>query len=442
MNAWEPTLASAARALVVALVCAALALRIAPKVRSMSPTSRGLMFGVAALAFFTPTMLAGYGWLAELIRWPARSVPRELIYLLALIIRFTPVAGLALWLAPPGPSEAGLHARRLANRATFAWKLRESGPAPWLAAGIVFLFAFQEFDLATSWGINAWTVTLFDAQIGGFPLASSLRFAIAPLAVQSCVLIPLLLGIRRLRPGRFADRSNKSPTPFAGVTFHGVLPLLAFLILPGVLVLNLGREALRTWWEAPSMVREMGHAVVSAGISTLLAWNLATIIPPRLRVLAVLPGILGPLLLGLCLLGVFLPFPALNGSVIPWLAGLTLHLLPYAILARVLLDRGARRIPLHAAHLARTGVIAWTHSRLPGLVAGVLLFCVAYSDFTLGGLLAPPQFTTIFPRVFNLMHYGQSAVLSFTVLVAVLVPLGFLGLTTACARLYFARRAR
>ena len=57
-------------------------------------------------------------------------------------------------------------------------------------------------------------------------------------------------------------------------------------------------------------------------------------------------------------------------------------------------------------------------------------------------LLAPPQFPTIFPRVFNLMHYGQSSVLSFTVLVAIVTPVACAALTLLLLRRYVRHRAR
>ncbi|MEO6740259.1 MAG: hypothetical protein ABIP20_08405, partial [Chthoniobacteraceae bacterium] len=84
----------------------------------------------------------------------------------------------------------------------------------------------------------------------------------------------------------------------------------------------------------------------------------------------------------------------------------------------------------------------WTLSRGPAAGAVLLLFGVAYGDFTIGALLAPPQFTTVFARIFNLMHYGQNALLSASVFIAVATPLLCLWLTRRLLRLYVARRVR
>ena len=48
---------------------------------------------------------------------------------------------------------------------------------------------------------------------------------------------------------------------------------------------------------------------------------------------------------------------------------------------------------------------------------------------TASSLLAPVGTTTVFARLYNLMHYGQSQVLSALVCLSVIVPLALL----ACA---------
>jgi ABC-type Fe3+ transport system permease subunit len=80
--------------------------------------------------------------------------------------------------------------------------------------------------------------------------------------------------------------------------------------------------------------------------------------------------------------------------------------------------------------------VQWSLSHAPACGAWALLFGVAYGDFTAGTLLAPPQFTPVFARILNLMHYGQSAVLSASVFVAVMVPLAGLWLTRFLLRAY------
>jgi ABC-type Fe3+ transport system permease subunit len=154
------------------------------------------------------------------------------------------------------------------------------------------------------------------------------------------------------------------------------------------------------------------------------------------------PGLLGTLLLGLFVLAVLQFASGAAGSVAPWLLALTLALLPFALLLRLMLETGTQRAGLHVARMAGARAMQWTLWRERAISAWLLLFCLGYSDFTLSTLLAPPQFPTIFPRVFNLMHYGQSAVLSFSVFVAILAPLATAALTLLLLRHYVRSRVR
>ncbi|MFO1021153.1 MAG: hypothetical protein U0903_10710 [Planctomycetales bacterium] len=61
----------------------------------------------------------------------------------------------------------------------------------------MFLWAYQDFDLASLMGVSSWTVWLFDAQVGGLPLAETLWKTRGPLLLE---LITLGL-ILRLPPG-------------------------------------------------------------------------------------------------------------------------------------------------------------------------------------------------------------------------------------------------
>src|SRR5262249_46000484 len=67
------------------------------------------------------------------------------------------------------------------------------------ATGIMFLLCFQEFELASLIGRPAWTVWLFDAQVGGLALAESLRRALFPVFCQLVVILPLVAIVARAR---------------------------------------------------------------------------------------------------------------------------------------------------------------------------------------------------------------------------------------------------
>jgi hypothetical protein len=75
-------------------------------------------------------------------------------------------------------------------------------------------------------------------------------------------------------------------------------------------------------------------------------------------------------------------------------------------------------------------------------LAVFLLLCWGYFDLTAGSLLAPSSMTPVFVRLYNLMHYGESTVLSAMVAVVMLVPVLLL-LASGCVwRLLSMRQVR
>jgi hypothetical protein len=441
MTVASPTALAATRACVIALLAVPAALRALRWLRGVSPAAARSAFTATALVFFTPAMLAGYGWLPAVARWPGGSVAREIFYCAMLWVRLTPVAVLALWFANPGPGATAAHCIRLAGGGGWRWLTRELGSAPWLAAAVVFLFAFQEFDLATSWGIRSWTVVLFDAQAGGLALGESLRFALPALGVELVVITLLLLGIRVLRP-RSAKQERRIPRgSLAALLPYSAAPVL-FVILPACLVLRLGFDGFAAWIENITLAREMMNSLVLAVVCALLAWLLASLAERRMALLLAAPGMLGTLMLSLLIAAAAQHAGSIGRTAGPLIVALVLQLLPLAFLLRALLAVGTDHTALHIARNAGARSAEWTLAHGPAAGAVLLLFGVAYSDFTASALLAPPQFTTVFVRIFNLMHYGQGAVLSAAVFIAVATPLLCLWLTRHLLRLYVARRVR
>ncbi len=437
-----PTACACLRALVVALLAVAAALAALRRLRELPAHKLAAYFLAPAVVLLTPTLLAGYGWLSTLLRWPAGSAGREVFYCAMLWLRLMPVALLAMWFAPPGPSAAALHGWRTAGEpGGVKWRLRTLGPSPVIAGSAVFLLAFQEFDLATSWGIRTWTVALFDAQVGGLALSESLRLSALPLLVEILVLAPLLRAARGV-----VARSACLPAADNGVGAAGALSLvknivapLALVLIPAWHILHPSINGFGAWWDSMTLRGELLSSIAVAALSASAAWSFTGLARSRAsRWVLALPGLLGPLLLSLFLLSLFqtAPLHALGGTLVPLLLALTLQLLPLALLLRLLLALGAASAALHTAQLAGARRVQWALSHAPACGAGALLFGVAYGDFTAGALLAPPQFTPVFARILNLMHYGQSAVLSASVFVAVSVPLVGLWLTRFLLRAY------
>jgi ABC-type Fe3+ transport system permease subunit len=71
----------------------------------------------------------------------------------------------------------------------------------------------------------------------------------------------------------------------------------------------------------------------------------------------------------------------------------------------------------------RAGRLRWRLDLRARFWVFFLLFCWAYLELSASAILAPPGHTTAVVRLYNLMHYGRSQVLSAMVLAALLVPL-------------------
>ena len=441
MSLATPTALAATRAIVIALLSVSAALWALRWLRQLSPLATRRAFAATAIVFFTPAMLAGYGWLPTVARWPAGSAAREMFYAAMLCVRFTPVAALALWAANPGPGATAAHCAGLAGCGTGRWRMRELGTAPWLAAGVVFLFAFQEFDLATSWGIRSWTVALFDAQTGGLALRESLRLALPALCVELAVIVPLLIIVGTLRAPK-PERERLIPPGCLPSLLQCTAAPTLFIVLPAWFLLGLGLDGFAPWVRDLTLAREMANSLVLALVCALLAWLLSAFAEKRAALVFAVPGLLGPLLLSLLVLAAVQPFDTIARTALPLMIALVLLLLPLALLLRALLRLGTDARALQIARDSGARAAEWTLSHGPAAGAVLLLFGVAYSDFTAGTLLAPPQFTTVFARIFNLMHYGQGSVLSASLFIAVASPLLCLWLTRRLLRLYVARRVR
>src|SRR5207249_1733823 len=115
-------------------------------------------------------------------------------------------------------------------------------------------------------------------------------------------------------------------------------------------------------------------------------------------------------------------FRAGYDSPLPLLIALTILLLPFALLLRSLLHALRAGSAIHLATLLREasrgglrrngGRLQWELQTRKRFWMGFLLFCWAYFDLTASSLLAPSGMTPVFVRLYNLTHYGQSAVLS------------------------------
>jgi ABC-type Fe3+ transport system permease subunit len=122
--------------------------------------------------------------------------------------------------------------------------------------------------------------------------------------------------------------------------------------------------------------------------------------------------------------------------------GLALGLLPLAALLQLGMRVTQDHTGLHAASLLHARRVHWSLSGRSKVIGVMLLFVLAYADFTVNALLAPPQFTSVTIRLLNLLHYGRSPMLLAMFVVAFAVPVMVALLTMLAARFYSHRLAR
>ena len=445
MSIVEPTLLSLARAAAVSLATLALLLITGPGVGSASRPVRRFFFWIATAALLAPGFASAFIFLKLA---PDAGSGREFRYGLFVWSRCALLPLLVIWLMPPSVSQEAMHCFRQSTASWWRrrlWELRAWGRGLWVGIALVFFFAFQEFEIATTWNMRAWTVSLFDAQTGGLALRESLRLALLPLILQAALIAILAKGFHRDETpaefrGPFTRRASAALAPAMLSVVFCCAPMFFALVLTTQWAWRHGFKAfdIAPW-------REISNSLILSAAATLCAWLIAGWIACRRgwRLVLMLPGLLGPLLSGLLLLALVQasPLHLLRDTAFPAVLGLALILLPYALLLRFGIEATCDRGALHIARSSDARRAVWHLDGWPRLCAVLMLFCFGYGDFTINTLLAPPQFTSVSARLLNLLHYGRSDALMMMFILAFAVPLSVALLTALAARFYPHRRA-
>jgi ABC-type Fe3+ transport system permease subunit len=445
MSIVESTLLSLARATAVSLATLALLLIAGPGVGSASRPVRRFVFWIATAALLAPGFASAFMFLKLA---PDAGSGREFRYGLFVWSRCALLPLLVIWLMPPSVSPEAMHCFRQSTASWWRrrlWELRAWGRGLWVGIALVFFFAFQEFEIATTWNMRAWTVSLFDAQTGGLALRESLRLALLPLILQAALIAMLAKGFHRDETpaefrGPFTGRASAALAPAMLSVVFCCAPMFFALVLTTQWAWRHGFKAfdIAPW-------REISNSLILSAAATLCAWLIAGWIACRRgwRLVLMLPGLLGPLLSGLLLLALVQasPLHLLRDTAFPAVLGLALILLPYALLLRFGIEATCDRGALHIARSSDARRAVWHLDGWPRLCAVLMLFCFGYGDFTINTLLAPPQFTSVSARLLNLLHYGRSDALMMMFILAFAVPLSVALLTALAARFYPHRRA-
>lgn len=444
----------------VAFLSVLLAFPLSSFLRSVSGRFKSFWWLLLVLPYLTPSLLTGYGYTAlflPLMRYPILT---EICYTFLLLIKLAPVATLVLYLYPSAVSPEGVHCYSILRSskracflpATFLFVVRSRLGAVAVAFAVVFLLSFSEFELASLLGAAGWTVKLFDAQTGGFTLAASIQMSLLPLLCEALLLVfTLILLYREMGRGNSSFRAqvNVVDCRFIWAALYLFASSALVTAFPLFVVVSNSVRGFGVLMQNFPILKEIGASALLAVTATFLSYVIAGWLSSgalsgrmrrRLLILALslcAPGLLGALLLSLFILYVF-QMPGLSGAYdtpIPLLLCLLLILLPFAVLLRLLLHSAGQGSAIHAASLMRLSPVRFCRLRAARLVRKIrnrgwlwlvfLLFCIAYFDMTASSVLAPSSMTLVSARLYNLMHYGRSAVLSAMVFVTFLVPFVF-----------------
>ncbi len=418
---------------------------------------RSLAWLLLLVPVVAPRMLTGFGYANFSLSLVPYPVWNELLYAVLLLFMIVPVGTVMCYFAPPAPiSKDAMHCLTLAeSESRFSTALRGPGSQFVAAAGLMFVLAFQEFELASLMGVSSWTVWLFDAQAGGLILTESLRYALLPVLCE--LLIVAATGWIVWKNAGLVARPQEAHRQMTTLGHKAawsylLVSLVLFCCVPWSFILQAAVSGLPQLSNNYTIGNDIVAGCLFAFLATALALALAGLFVIRIEkrhstglrsivCLVGLPGLFGSLVLGLSVLFVFQlsPLQNLYGTPLPWVLGSVLFLVPRALLVMLLLMVVKSKEAGHLTQLlaksgrktqrAQARELQWRTSWALHFVAFVLLFFWVYTDLTTAAILAPPGIVTAPVRLYNLMHYGQSAVLSAMVVATFGLPALAFGVT-------------
>lgn len=442
-----------------------------------------------AIVFLMPELLVGYAWsntaLAfgsvfgagnafSLIQYP---VLNELLAAVIVGLKMVPIGTAAVLLAPRSPlNPEAIHLRqmsmvantnairRLVDRVRY-WLL---GPGRELvpAFGLLFLLAFQEFEIASLMRTTSWTVWMFDAHARGQFLSETLRLVLVPTLCEAIVIVPLLVfAIRSRRAANSQQRELVRLSKFGRRVSSGLIVccLLFVCVIPVALesknFVNGLPVVLRSRSHLWGLTREVGAGCAFGVLAAMLAFFVSNRLRAALRtregrensglntfnkferlkagflIGLGLPGLWGSFVLGIIALAAF-QTDVLNGmydTPIPLVLTLAVFLFPRVVLLSVLLFSGRKPEAERLSELLSASSdnsqreqsrhLSWMLSGRMEFLAIAIPAWWGYFNLTLAAMLGPVGMVTAPVNLYNLMHYGRTAALSAIALLAVVVPL-------------------
>lgn len=413
---------------------------------------RGLLV-LVFVPFLFPELWVGYAYALWLIQHP---VWNELLFDLLLLLKLVPAGVVVMHFSPPPPMSAqAIHCRRLAMRCDAGWRSKAAvriglllrGPlrAAVPTVALVFMLAFQDYELPSLMGIKSWTVWMFDAQAGARDATTALHHIGWPLACELVVLLPAL-AVTLSNSGQSAATAEpirplsrrRSAIVWSYVAVSVTLTAAVPIAIAGRGMWDGFGQLARNRTQLASMLSNIASGFVIAALAAGLTCGLAAALLPRRRArigwLLMLPGCLGSLVVGLLVLVLFqrTPLFVVYDTPLPLVVALAAWLLPRGVLLLLLwsgIRHGAgsqladivRRAP--SAPVAAKGIdLMWHLRQRPAWFCWMLLSFWAYLDLTSAAMLAPTGMASAPVRLYDLMHFSRTSLLSAQTCLTLLLP--------------------
>lgn len=416
---------------------------------------------MAVAPLLMPDLLLGFTYRLASAEFSFSEVTTELLYATILLTKVVAIQIVCHWLVPPSNvSSSAIHLWKVSAQTSFKSRLslirmNLSGPNRSITTGWILgaLWCFQEFETAALLQIEqhpiAWTVWLFDAKAANEPLFSCLQFALPAIVIQGLLIAACgytLRGNTSNPNTHFSSAWDGNNSAFVGRQKLSVMVVAIGFLLTIVWPIALHSVAgMNGLWKLGALgtfrlgLEQTWKSGLVVTLSAIASWKLSRWIFKtrswRLGLLAIVPGLLSPLVLSLLLLGLFLT-PVVRivyDSWIPLIVAQTFWLLPRALLLNIAVARTVRSEQIHTASLLKSSNdrqiqseakrLHWRLEQRPAWLAVTVLIVMAFWEVTINSILHPVSLQPMVCRLYREMHFGHTEVLAGLTALSVVFPL-------------------
>ena len=387
-----------------------------------------------AFAAVTPSLLPGYAYRGEALRWVNERWRTDLLHAAVCWGRFLPWAVLVSWLVGRGDVSrpAAVWSLTAGRRSALAhhlgrcrlWLTAHAGPA---CGGLAAAWlTFTESEVAGLLQARGWPEWVLRRLAGGVPPGD----VVASLWPVAAVVVALAAAVWFVRSQADGETVREDR---GGSVWPAVVAVLIVAGVPAARLTGDAVDGLAAITRQPKVAAELLRTVaIAAVVATAVRWWASLAMNGR-RAGWLLPaglGLVGPLLAAVAVQAACgrLGLGRLLWTPVPHVLTLAAVVMPTAVVlaaaVRRLEDRGlsaARQLTRHpdAAVRRRAESHVWRRSTGPRAAAWSLLFLVAFWDLLVASTLHAAGWATLPGRLYNLAHYGQSDALAAILFAAV-----------------------